>query len=419
MKIDLKYRLKFFGQSIILFFAIFDVSLNALPTVLSSRKIIFILTLVLFAAKGRKIVFEKNGKTLWKQCLIVYLSIFCYIVLISIIRHSNCFSGESVIPAYMFFMIYTLVGTVLIVNIYDDEIQFLKQIMCVMLLQSVFIFFEYFSIPFKEFLTEYIRYDGNVAFSRLDRGTGLGTEGSNLTLLLFLGVFACNYLILKENKIRIRYVVLQIVYLLAMLLVGRLGIFLSGFLILYTSVKLLKKKITAKQIVVILGIGLCMGLCFVLPYIEQNGLGRLSVRLSRFFAFFDDYSNDPSIVSFRAQTFPTISINTLIGYGVSGGIWIDNEYIRHDSGYIQFYIAVGLIVAILFYLYTYITAYKVAKQFSCEKILFLFLLMIIICEVKEPYILRQVIPTFYMGLVYLKDKNLETRRSNLKCETSL
>lgn len=415
MQIVKKHRL--FGI-VIMFLFMFDISFVNIPTILSTRKIAFLI--LILKTIFSKIIINKKDFEMIKKLFLANVLIFLYVLCITFIE-SVWFHEHSIIPRYSYFLLYTICGSILLILQYDSEYDFFEDVIGSMWIQSIIIFFEFFSLSFKEILQKYFNSAGNVEFSRIERGTGLGAEAAALTMLLFLGVFCCNY-IMVTKKVSIKYIFPQIVFMSAMFLVGRTGLYISLILIIFTVLYLSVKKHKFNQalkIIILITFGVLIGLLIMKNSMTVQQYNRF---FNKIMSAIRNFLNDTSVIELSNMSVPALSINTMIGTGVYRGYSSTGLFIWNDSGYIQMYSALGLIYTVIFYTTLFCFYKKIIdniRHFSRKtNVLFfsIYVIIIFIVECKEPFIFKYIIPLFGIVSVCLCNKRIEVE---YKCVTTI
>ena len=123
-------------QGILMFCVFFDVSFIQLPSIISARKITFVILFVLIAVKKRTITFGGYGTNHIKKLSIVSIFVLLYAIVVcninGVIHHQG-----SIIPRLAYFIIYALLGCVLLVNYFDSEIDFMRAAILGLWLQCI------------------------------------------------------------------------------------------------------------------------------------------------------------------------------------------------------------------------------------------------------------------------------------------
>lgn len=388
---------------LILFFFFFDISFVGMPSLISTRKIVFLL-LVLYALRNKLNVITSNF-TKWKGLFISNLVIFAYLFVITLI---NGVLGNtmSTIPNYIYFIVYTLLGALLLANYFVDIYDFLEATIGAMWIQSIFVFMEFFSKSVRQVVNNIVTPTGNVDYLTSVRGNGLGAEAANLTLLLFLAVFSCNFIIIKKG-VSLKYIISQVVMLAAMILVGKTGLLVSLFFIVYTVIIVLPKTgkvIPAIKISIIFIILITLGVFILKNIMSEADFYR---QFYKFYYAITDFSSNESVNRFKGFLIPPISAETLIGTGIIRGYTKSGLYLWNDSGYIQMYSAMGLIFSMIFYVILFGTINKMIKdcKYNADKeiinLIRMYLLTLMIIEIKEPFVFKYILPMFLLVIIML------------------
>ena len=113
MQIVKKHRL--FGI-VIMFLFMFDISFVNIPTILSTRKIAFLI--LILKTIFSKIIINKKDFEMIKKLFLANVLIFLYVLCITFIE-SVWFHEHSIIPRYSYFLLYTICGSILLILQYD------------------------------------------------------------------------------------------------------------------------------------------------------------------------------------------------------------------------------------------------------------------------------------------------------------
>jgi hypothetical protein len=104
------------------------------------------------------------------------------------------------------------------------------------------------------------------------------------------------------------------------------------------------------------------------------------------------------------QPVPPLTFDNLLGTGlVVAQNGLGNES-GNDSGYIQTYVALGLIMALVFYIAVALLLGKYVWR-STDRFLFAVLLgLLFVVEIKEPFIYKYIYPFLILTLAYLSSR---------------
>lgn len=389
---------------IICFMYFFDIAFLSLSTLFSTRKIVFLFLVV--EAIFKKIVVDKEDIKRTRVLLLGNILILFYLFFISFIN--STFTNEySSISRYIYFILYTIIGSILLINHYNTEYDFMNRVIGAMWIQSVIVFLEAFSMSFRNLLANTFVATGNVTYeATTTRATGLGAEASYLTLLLFIGIFCCNYYMITKT-ITLYYIISQVVFLGAIFLVGRTGLYFSVVIILITVLWLLikSKKLIGAMKILTITIGLVfIGLNIIKAYMGEVQYEKL---IGKVIYAMQNFSTDDSVQTFSSFPIPELNAETFIGTGIFRGYTNSGLYLWNDSGYIQMYSSLGLLFAIFFYTLLYVILIQYINTVSEKKnktYFILYFLAVIIAEVKEPYIFRYILPLFLIVSISLYNR---------------
>ena len=86
---------------------------------------------------------------------------------------------------------------------------------------------------------------------------------------------------------------------------------------------------------------------------------------------------------------------------------ITRLYLWNDSGYVQMYSSMGLVFAIIFYVILFGSINKMIRdcKYSVDKeiinLIKVYLLTLMIIEIKEPFIFKYILPLFLLVIIIL------------------
>lgn len=395
--------LKKIYRALILFLFFFDISFIGIPSLISTRKIVFVF-LVFYAFRNKLRVVPDNLKK-WKVLFVSNIVILIYLFVISSIM-GVLGNSMSAIPNFIYFMIYTLLGALFLANYFDNIYGFMEATIGAMWIQAIFVFVEFFSKAVRQAVSSIVIPTGNVDYVSSVRGNGLGAEAANLTLLLFLAVFCCNFIIINRG-IRLKYIISQVVMLAAMILVGKTGLLVSFFFIAYTVMIVLPKTgkiIPAIKMTCIFSVLVILGVLILKNIMTEADFYR---QFYKFYYAITDFSSNDSVNRFKEFLIPPLTAETMIGTGIIRGYTKSGLYLWNDSGYIQMYSSIGLVFAIIFYSVLFGTIYKMIKDcvYSVDKEIInfmrMYLLTLMIIEIKEPFVFKYVLPMFLLVIIML------------------
>lgn len=186
---------------------------------------------------------------------------------------------------------------------------------------------------------------------------------------------------------------------------GRTGMLMSiAFTFLFFNQLNRKEKITLTLIIV-------LSSSFLINIFEKNVSNDFSLDYfyQKSFGIFS--GNDNTISALSEMPIPELSIETFFGTGLSN-IIDDSNASGHDSGIIQTYYSIGLIMSIVFFS-TYLYVLHRAFSWTTKKIAFFLATIFFLIELKEPFIFKYS-HLFIILLIYFSSlkENQALRKSN-------
>lgn len=414
---EIKLNLSIILKGVIIFLFIFDISLINLTNMLSTRKVILVLLLFYWILSIHK--FSILNKTSTKMYFIFFINLMILLWLF-ILSLGWDFSSEAeyIHSRVIYFIIYSLVGSVLVAHFFKSMNEFIYAIILAMIFQSIIVFSQFSFESIRVFMESTFENSGNIAYTRTDRANGLGAEGAYLSLLLSTGLFFCSYFIIIRSKIELKYILPYLIILLATMLTGRTGLYIGLSISLGIGAYLLFKGFGRYLIKIVPIIILAF---FTLSFFSErvgidqeriDGISQWATNL------FDEGLDERSVNHFMNMDIPSISNEMLLGTGVYRGITSNNTSIQHDSGYIQMYTGLGLIFSVIFYLSLFVFLLMLLKDVEGKKLkLFLgiYIILIFIVEVKEPFIFKYMPVSIIISSILLaRSKQTTIKKIDIK-----
>ena len=126
----------------------------------------------------------------------------------------------------------------------------------------------------------------------------------------------------------------------------------------------------------------------------------------------------------KTTIIPNVSWKTILGTGITSGVSGNGVAVNVDGGYLRLYVAFGLPLAIVFYVFLYYKLFRAAKSMPdsrLKNVLLLFLVIIIIGEFKEYVIFQQyMLCIFYTAAILASmDAIKKEKTMERKCEGRL
>lgn len=291
---------------------------------------------------------------------------------------------------FVYLAYFSFLGAAFVAMIAEDMGVILRAVLFAVSVQSVVLFFSFVSPTYRAWFDGAVLTGSNFDANYLYRAPGFSSEGgSSLSVIQSFGVFA-GWLLLRENAFYacVRGRGVYLVYLgialslLSCIVVGRTGLLLSCIFLLFFLVTVGIRgrlvfflAISSIIIYVVLSqfLGPLLDSSFSMDYFEQWAFG-----------FFT--GNDDTVATLARMPIPSLSSDTIFGTGLAS-IVDGNNPSGHDSGFIQAYFSMGLLLSSLLYaLYMYVLFYVLRWLPLLERMLLA--LLIFGLEVKEPFLFK-------------------------------
>ena len=369
--------LKHITNFLLIFSLIYDISFKAFP-ILTTGRIVFIF-LIISNFKVLKLVLKE-----YKYLKFIIL----LLLLVSFIQFSIT-NDNTQFSRFSFFTIYSLISSLIIATRVKDTQKLLFYILIAVSFQSVILIYVFFNPSFKAILDGYIVYGGNFTYENLYRSFGLTSQtGAVLSLTQSFGVGAGLLLSKYKNNFLITSAI--IICFLSTIFVGRTGVLISViFFGAYFFYTMSFKKIVKTSLITILFFlyssiitsEFVSSLDSIRGFSSEYFIGWISEG-------FEIKNNRTLEALASVQKIPELTVqNFLFGSGtVSDGNGGNSS--GHDSGFIQTYYSIGLILTVLFYFSFSFFIFQNFKVLNEKKIMFFICVIILVLELKEPMLFK-------------------------------
>ncbi len=388
--------------AVLLFLFVYNLSPLTAPSVTSGRVVLIVLAIVLwrralaelggFVAANRVVVIASGLALIYAAALYVVTGAADFIQL------SRC----------LHFCAFGLAGAFLFAVLVEfDERRFCEAFAVATAVQAVFIVVSYASAGYREWLSGVLIQGGNIPLTSATQAPGFSnSSGALLSVIQSLGVFAALQGARQADRFR-RALGLTVVALLdgaSTVFVARTGLMLSVcFIALFLLVggKLVRRALLAGGTVAV-ALAVALG-----PFV--------ALRLSRANEAFEDVApwalelftqgaRGPSYRDLASQPVPALSLETVLGTGLVATNAYENAS-GNDSGYVQTYFALGLVMAVVFYGGVALGLLGSLSR-SRDRLLLGFLAVgLFTVEVKEPFFFKYVYPFLVVALLYLSARH--------------
>ena len=268
-------------------------------------------------------------------------------------------------------------------------------------IQGGMIIYSLFSWEYREWLASVVVEGGNYELTLATRPPGFSNStGANLSVIQALGVFSCLWIAFEDNPwwAKVLSIIGAIVAITSTMLAGRTGLMLSGLFVATFCIRDLGRLRFKSTLVAAAFVALTVFQGpLLIDYLNENRGDYLPdfEKISNWaFEFFLSDGNVYSVYDLSTMPVPKLTFNTLIGTGMA-------DKTGNDSGYIQSYYALGLLMAGVFYS---VAAYLCVIMWRKSRERFLYLSLIggiFLVELKEPFMLKYIYFFFIVSHYYL------------------
>jgi hypothetical protein len=395
----MKKTLYFIFKTIILFSILFDINFVFAPGITTARVALATLILVAFVKKPTFQTHTINFLTF----LIVLLSF-------SILQYlfSKDFSQSS---RLIWFCLYGVIAPFLYLSHVKNRTDFFLSVSIVAFIQAILTICSYLNPAIKSSFSSLIiftsNYDDQIVLRALNFASVGGASFSVIQSSGVISLLILNH-ICKLNFIKttMSWVAIVII-LISIVFTGRTGLFISIFAIVtYLLLNPSVKKFSS------------LGL-FLLIFSQINFLGIIDKFTSNIEGYKSeifvqwiessfDLKGNSTVEALNEMPIPKISLKTIIGTGKVVDENGQGNACRNDSGYIQTYYSLGLILAMTFYIGYLLFLNRIIKL-QRNKALYLLPLIVFFIEYKEPFIFSYSFPFFVLCTILIFNKtNNET-----------
>lgn len=392
----------FIIKTFVLFGFIYEYVPYFAPTpLLSSRKVGLVVVLLYFLFRGYSVTPFFRNKQFMSIAIITGISILYSFILMQL----NSGSGEPIIVWYVYFIAYAILGTMLFVGFFNwDYDKLIKSIAVVTLCQAIWCILTYYvdGIRLLNSTLFVVSEEENIDFLTMSRLRSIGAAGAGLSVRLALSSFSFLYLLIKKK---------YVVFCSASLVICFFATFLSGT----TGVLIFLLALPVSLYLMMYGRrgGLTSSLLIVVPlfyfyvnsssFFDDSQYEDLTYKLT---SLLMDKGEDRTIQALTTdQVVSGISLTTIIGTGLSRGKTMSGEMCYHDGGYVRNYFGLGLVMSIVFYCVLYRAMYRQSKWLtrSIRYLLFIYILVCMIIEFKEPFMFSYI-PLFVFQILVLAER---------------
>lgn len=373
---------------LILFGIEFDVDIYG-P--ISLRKVSFLLLLLLVFYKGipKKLPITKSHFVFIGTAAIMY----GYAAVSHSLNAENiAVMGNSVLsPTQILFQFLSFfVFPILLCQVFRDFDDFCTLQLNVILFQAVVAIISRLYKPFRMYIYHHFNTDPNGNFlGGVESGIRvcyIGSFGATASWILFIGCLLCVYHVITKR--RAFYLVLYAIIMLAMMFVGRTGLYMALLLLAFLFFYSMQGHAYLMRALLLAGIcGVFVVVSYIL-FVPDSYLKRRTIEWVGEI-FIEGAGQGSTVAALINMGIPPLTWETLWGTGILTGVTKSGLSAYSDVGYIQHYMSYGLVGASLYYGWTYgFFAQEICKvqDKTAKMVLSLFLFFIAFVELKEPFL---------------------------------
>ncbi len=393
----MKFRVfPFLIKLVLIFSFLFDVNFINLPGLTTARlSLIFLLIYsILFKFKISRACLNALG-------VVIFVFLVCFLQYLG--------SRESTqISRIIWFAMYGIITPMLLSQGLKDPKEFFILITVACTLQALIAIFSFINPSIKAMLYNLVIFTVNFDEKQTLRAVALSSAGgASLSVVQSFGVISGIFLLkyYSPKFMHGMFLVLGIFFsTLSTFIIGRTGLVVS---LLAIMVYLLSLKFKLKTIAFLVSVIILVTQIDLIQLTDKLMKDVDGFNIELFTAWIENafiIKDNATSEDLSSMPVPPISFETIIGTGRVTDINLGVNASGHDSGYIQAYYSMGLILATFFYL-SYAFFLTKLIRFSNFSILYFLLLMLFLLEVKEPFIFQYSLPFFILTSVLVISKS--------------
>jgi hypothetical protein len=304
------------------------------------------------------------------------------------------------------FLFYSILGSVAYLSFIGFQWRrFHLHFMAIVSVQAVIHIFSFFSPEYREWVSGVLVQGGNLDLSLGSRPPGfVNSAGAAFSVIQALGLFSALF-ILRASKSRWMTFVsagLGVIIFISALVAGRTGMLVCMAMLLFSA---LTGSVKSRYATIFIFMSIISGLAFFSDYLRfylfvvDPAFERdFSKMLENVLEVFQNQGKVKSVSHIYSMEVPPLTFETLIGTGrsrasIGGG---------HDSGYVQIYYSLGLVMAGVFY---GVLAFFLGRLLAAVKerkiAMGMLIVLMFTVEAKEPFIFKYVLPFYIVSCLLL------------------
>lgn len=397
-----KYSQPFLLLCLELFFIVFSIHIKGFSGLLTLRNLamggVIAVYVFLFGSKKPPV---PSIQTIDNSWIIGMSAMLLWSIILTIANGTPFYDSHSCFRSTINFFIMVVLLPLLLSKMEFKAERFAKALTVVTCVQALIVLGCFLSPAIKAIIFNIQEWDENFLYYRV---SGLGIAGAGGTVYLFCGFLANVYYLMFYGKSVLYYATLFIIFF-ATMLVGRTGFYMEVVLLFYYFISFYRHSsqngsFGKSFISLFLGVLVIGG---AIVYVQSHMAVDYEMVGSSYRRLNDIFTGE-TVSEISQMAVPNISIGSILfGTGMEKGFSLDGVLIWNDSGYVQRFLAFGLLPAFLFYyiLGKYLLRLnKRIMQKDKRRFWLLIILMMYIIEYKEAFIFYLSLP--FVLILFLK-----------------
>jgi hypothetical protein len=390
---------RFLICTVLIFCLIYDISFVKFTGLTTGR--IALLLFFIYLAASKEIKINKN-------CVyfIIFVSLIFIASLIQFIS-SNDFIQSS---RLLWFSIYSIIVPFFFSKYLYNLKDFLFSFLLATSLQSIIAINSFFSPAVKQYISSVIVVGGNDLDEGIYRAISFsGPSGAALSIIQFCGVFAGLILVKFFSLSRLKSFMVWgaiVLCLFSTLITGRTGLLLSLLSIILFLLSMINfRRVVSFSVIIIL-----ISQINFISLLESQTESIPGFKVDFFLNWIGDafsIKNNNTANAINKMPIPPLTLRTIFGTGEIFDYNSMKNASGNDSGYIQTYYSLGIILAFLFYIGYFLfilMCFKSKDSFLNSFLIYFIIFVMFVIELKEPFIFKYALPFFILNLILLSNK---------------
>ena len=401
-------------ESVLFFFYFYKANLAFLgiPSALHTTRLVSLVYFAIFLFGGKNIIDKKTyAAKCFKRTLIflLFVLLYCYLIIFSIGKGDGRNVTDDIINQILFgfLMLFPLTS-------YFKNLDRLMSILLIVhIIQSIVVWACVINPSISLLLDLTVNASESSDWfieQRESYAGGIGCITSSGAIKFSFGLVACLY----KYYIRpsVKYLILFAFFSVTISMIARTGLILALITLLFLLLGSNKQRSYVKAVVAIV--------VLLVVFFAFSNIDKSSDFYYDHFRRFERFEEKKGVLTWVTDAYlagettiiPPLSYETMRGTTVTSGVSGDGIRVNADGGYIRNYVALGLPLAIFFYVFVFGTCFKLSWKSKDEvkKILLLCTVFLIIGEFKEPYLFTIIPWTLFYLIAFLSTSKISEIR---------